>query len=183
MPELATPHTPNDSAMTASGLAALPIIESPLSGAEILGKLEAVARRGKLPGFERSSGDTLFQLADFGTPFESVLDARATPNATGTTLTFSLRMKPLMPRVFLASLVLSVWPGVWLTDSMLRTYFSGYTINFWWTCVWYLPLTVPFVPIAIRQANKRSHASAHAESLALIAKVQEVVGSFPAAPV
>ena len=181
MPEPATPHTPNDSATTASGLAALPTIESPLSGAEILAKLDAVARRGKLPGFARTSGDTLFQLADFGTPFESVLDARATPTGSGTTLTFSLRMKPLMPRVFLASLVLSVWPGVWLTDSMVRTYFTGYTINFWWTCVWYLPLTAPFVPVAMMQANKRSRASAHAEALALIAKVQEVVGPSPAA--
>ena len=176
MPEPATPPNSIDPARAAAGRDALPTVESPLSSAEILAKLDAAARRGKLPGFERATGNALFRLADFGTPFESILEARATPNGPGCTLSFALRIKPAMPRVFLATLLLSVWPGVWLTDSMLRTYFSAYTMNFWWTCVWYLPLTLPFVPVAMKQANKRSRASARAEALLLIAKVQELVG-------
>ena len=155
----------------------LPIIFSPLSGVEILARLDGAARRGKLPGFHKGQNDSLFHLADFGSPFESALDATAVPTGAGTSLSFELRLKPLMPWVFVACLVLSVWPGVWLTDSMLKTYFiSWYTMSFWWTCAWYMPLTVPFVPIAILQSLRRSRASAKHAAMELITKVRALVG-------
>jgi hypothetical protein len=44
-----------------------------------------------------------------------------------------------MPIAMIIVSVLSVWPGVWLTDSMIRTYFPSYDYN---TNLWYIPLTV-----------------------------------------
>ena len=171
---MATLHAGDLDALHTSG--ELPTVLSPLSGVEILARLDGAARRGKLPGFHKGQSDSLFHLADFGAPFESALDATAAPNGSGTSISFELRLKPLMLWVFVAGLVLSVWPGVWLTDSMLKTYFSWYTMSFWWTCAWYLPLSVPFVPIAILQAIKRSRTSAEQAALELITKVRSLVG-------
>jgi hypothetical protein len=182
MSELTVATTPSQHQTATASSGPLPNVLSPLSSIEILSRLDNAARRGKLPGFHKGDGDVLFFLADFGTPFESALLAQGTPSGSGTSLIFSLRIKPLMPWIFIASMVLSVWPGIWLTDSMLKTYFSGYTMSIWWTCVWYLPLTVPFVPIGTMQALKRSRVSAQEAAIELIRKVQALVGEPEVAP-
>lgn len=184
MPELAASPLP---APASSISGPLPEVSSPLSGVEIVAKLDAAARRGKLPGFHKhiasnggaskSDTDILFILTDFGTPFESILEARATPSGSGSILRFTPKLKPTMPWIFIATLVLSVWPGVWLTDSMIRTYFTSYSWSFWGTCAWYLPLTILPTPFAISSAFKKSRASAHKEALALIETIRSLVAS------
>lgn len=172
--------TPPTSASSTIG--SLPELSSPLSGVEIVAKLDAAARRGKLPGFRKPDAsnvgsDVLFVITDFGTPFESILEARATPSASGSVLGFAPKLKPTMPWIFIASLALSIWPGVWLTDSMIRTYFPSYTWSFWGTCAWYLPLTILPTPFAISSAFKKSRASAHTEALALIDSIRSVIAA------
>jgi hypothetical protein len=164
-----------------SAAGALPEIASSLSGVEIVSKLDAAARRGKLPGFHKGEGDVLFRLTDFGTPFESILEARTTPSGSGSVVRFVPRLKPTMPWIFVVTMIVSIWPGVWLTDSMLRTYFASYPVGFWVTCIWYLPLTIIPTPFAILQAIRKSRASAHAEALSLIEKIRTLIGA-PAAP-
>ncbi len=177
---------PNSDSASAPTTGALPELSSPLSGVEIVAKLDAAARRGKLPGFHKADAtkgesDILFKLTDFGTPFESILDARATPAGGGSTLRFSAKLKPTMPWIFIATLVLSVWPGVWLTDSMIRTYFTSYSdVSFWITCAWYLPLTILPAPFAFMQAVRKSRRTAHEESLTLINTIRGLI-SAPAA--
>jgi hypothetical protein len=160
---------------------ALSSVRSPLSGIEIVSKLDAAARRGRLPGFHKGEGAALFRITDFGHPFEFILEANATPSGPCTELRFTLRMKPLLPRIFIASMILSVWPGVWLTDSMMQTYFGWYNPNhLWWvTYAWYLPLTVPFVPLGIAQALKKSRINAQIGAIDLIGKIQALVGDPP----
>lgn len=146
----------------------LPTIRTGLTVSEVLDRLESAARRGKLPGFARGPGSPAFMLTDFGTPFESVLEAHAATTEGTTMLSFRLRMKTGLASGFLATLVFTVWPGVWMTDSLLRTYFSSYDFATW---KWYLPLTAPFVPLAMWTAVKRSRRSAQSEGRELIQRV------------
>ncbi|MBX3403707.1 MAG: hypothetical protein KF699_09895 [Phycisphaeraceae bacterium] len=145
----------------------------------IVARLDEAARRGKLPGFSAArsgrgggAGGTLFTITDFGSPFESIMVATVVRADSGTHLSFEVRLKPLMPAVFAAVLVVTVWPGVWLTDSLLRTYSSWYmSLPDWATYAWYLPLTVPFCPPAFMAAVRKSRAAAAAEARELIDKV------------
>jgi hypothetical protein len=166
----------------------LPRLRTSLAADAVRVQLEAAARRGKLPGWRaevRGSGTSeLFAVTDYGTPFESVLTARVeSEGAAGTVLSFTSAIKPAMPLVYAVVLVTTVWPGVWLTDSMLRSYFSGYSYKTW---MWYLPLTAPFVPWAMWAAWKKSRTSGRAgaeESIRTIAGLigGEVIGGIPSA--
>lgn len=166
---------------------ALPKVWVPIGTSEIKARLEAAARRGKFAGFRPSERGALFGVHDFGGPFESVL--RATPGGPGTTggttLDFTLSLRTGLAWVYFALLVATVWPGVWLTDSMLRTYFTGYDFQTW---MWYIPLTAPFVPWAMRLAIRRSRARGRLaaepifDSIAAILGGRVIRGSDDAAP-
>ena len=169
------PHSPTPLAASPS------TILSPLTASEILEKLDTAARRGKLPGFQRGTagpGAPLFEITDFGTPFEARLLVTASPNGDGTLLSFPpIRLKPAFPWVFALILILTIWPGAWLTDSMLRTYWDWYSARpAWVTYAWYLPLTVPFCPMAMLSALRKSRASAAAEIPAIIDKIAMAIG-------
>lgn len=156
---------------------ALPEVVTDHSPEQICALLDSAAMRGKLPGYESSEAEgELFRIGDFGTPFEGVLSARYSASAGeggAGRLRFEARLKPIMPVVFAVVLAATVWPGVWLTDSLLHTYFGWYNIPTWW---WYLPLTVPFCPWVLWVAVKRSRASADAEGRELIGKVAAILG-------
>lgn len=177
----ASPTSDSAAGVSLSDSRTLPRVDVLLSPVEIVARLETAARRGRLPGFHRAgaegrgggTSDALFVLTDFGTPFESVLEGLARAQGAGCVLTFRTRLKPLMPWVFTLMLVASVWPGVWLTDSLIRTYFPSYDIATW---KWYIPLTAPFVPLAIWSAVKRSRAAGHAAAEELIRKIQGLLG-------
>jgi len=149
-------------------LDALPDVRTSLDPTAILSRLDALARRGKLAGFTPGHGDALFEAACFGEPFDRVLLARAAREDGGTVLRFSTRLRRRVPAIFVAVTILTIWPGVWLTDSMLTTYFSWYTIPTWW---WYIPLTVVplfwMVPRMIRKSEGVCRESA-AHQIAMI---------------
>jgi hypothetical protein len=44
--------------------------------------------------------------------------------------------------------VLTFFPGLYLTDSMLTTYFEWYRIETWW---WYVPLGLLMIPVLWKQ--------------------------------
>lgn len=162
--------------------ATLPTITVAGEPASILTRLEAAAKRGKLAGFRAissTSPDGLFVIQDFGGPFESTLTARAVPQAGSTELAFSRRMQPRLAWVYLVVLIITVWPGVWLTDSMLRTYFTGYDYQTW---MWYLPLTAPFVPWAMWVSIRKSRRTGDAEAVRIIGEVATLLGAAASAP-
>ncbi len=145
----------------APALDALPQIRTPLEPALIVKRLDVLARRGKLAGFAPGRGDVLFEVACFGEPFDRVLEARAAREGTHTLVRFSTRVLARVPAIFAAVTAITVWPGVWLTDSMLTTYFSWYRIPTWW---WYIPLTVVplfwMVPRMVRKSERACRESA-----------------------
>lgn len=155
----------------------LPVLRIDYPAAEVVRRLEAAARKGKLPGFEPGSGNELFRVSDFGRPFESRLVAKVLESdASGSTLGFSVQMKPVMPAVFALILAITIWPGVWLTHSMLRAYFSGYDYQTW---MWYLPLTVPFVPLALFSAWRKSTSTAADEAPKIVDRVSAQLNGQP----
>jgi hypothetical protein len=173
MPE---PSSKQNTIVAPDRLDVLPTIRVPIASREIGPRLEAAARRGKFAGFVPGSGNALFRVKDFGGPFESVLTARADDAGAGppgTSLRFELRLRPVLAWVYLAVLVVTVWPGVWLTDSMLRTYFTGYDFQTW---MWYLPLTVPFVPWAMWASIRKSRLRGREQAVEILHSIAKTLG-------
>ncbi len=153
----------------------LPALSTPLDASAILAQLDALARRGKLAGFEPASASAghLFSIEAPGAPFDHALLVGGQSRDGVTTLTAQLRMLPKLPAIFALLLAFSVWPGVWLTHSMLRAYFSFYTFEEWVTWAWYIPLTVLPLPWMLARMVRRSREAAYAsalESLELLRK-------------
>lgn len=159
----------------------------PLTPEAIVDRCTHAAKRGRLPGFHPRSGPDgpLFRLECPGSPFEGWLEvfAAADPSPTadpGTSLSFRTRLKPLWVWGFAVALVLSIWPGVVLTESLVASVIPG---SFWrWTWYWYLPLTVPFAPLAWWQAVKMSRAGVEAEAAIAIDKLASELTATPTPP-
>ena len=164
---------------------ALPHIVAPLGADQAIEKLSAASKRGKLAGFEKGVGNHLFEVAAFGAPFDKVLELREAPAQEGQLrLAPTLRLPMKLPAIFAVVLVLAVWPGEPLTDSLLRTYFGFY--NGWthpdvdgaWlrTWMWYYPLTVPSCFFAWRSSMKKTKASTSASAHEMLAKIASLLG-------
>lgn len=175
-------RTPQASA-TSKGAAhaPLPVLRTPLSVDAAVKRLDALSRQGKLAGFQSGSGGggsvggVVFRTEAFAEPFDRELLASVQQaDANGATFEFRLRLLPKMPLIFAVVIVLSIWPGVWLTDSMLRTYFSWYTIETWW---WYLPLTILPLLWYVPSVWKKSKRMAHESALEVIAKMAKELGA------
>lgn len=145
----------------------LPEIITELSRAEVLSRAETMSRRGKLPGFGAVDGG--FVVTAFGEPFDHALYARVDDGR----LRFRSRVKPLLPATAVLIVIVTIWPGVWLTDSLLTTYFPGYDYATW---MWYLPLTVIPLPWAIRRMWRRSQTAAEESARELIERLREATG-------
>jgi hypothetical protein len=159
-------------AARARSLAPLPQVRTSLDRDQILRRLEAAARRGRMPGLaigQKNPDGGLFTMTDFGHPFEGTLVARVdSESGSERTLSFRTRLRPTGPVVLALVLAASVWPGLPITDSLLKTYFTAYSIPTWW---WYLPLSVPFLPWAFLGAVRRSRASILAQALVLVPSI------------
>lgn len=143
--------------------AKLPGVVAPQPPADALEKLETAARRGRLAGYIKLSAQT-FRCDAFGQPFESELLGTITPHEGGSTLSFGVKLRPMLPWIFAVVSVLTVWPGVWLTDSLMLTYFPSFTERVP-TAWWYLPITILPLPFAgfstLRKSRRTGLASAH----------------------
>lgn len=149
----------------------LPSLESPLSPEAIIDRLDKLSKRGKLAGFAKGMPPTLFEAAAFGNPFDYRLLALASPASPGTKLTFSLKLPPKVPIIYAIVIALSIWPGVWLTHSMLITYFSWYKLSMLGTCAWYMPITILPLPWMYKKQFVGSRLAAAADAAELIQKI------------
>ncbi len=154
--------------------AALPRLETGLEPSEIKSRLSSLSKRGKLPGYEPDEQAALCSVAAHGTPFDSKLLLIHTDG----TLRFECRLLPMMPRIFALLLVITVWPGLPLTDGFMSS-FDWYTgmmaklgIDKWH---WYMPLTILPAPFAWRGAIMKSRASANESALEAIEKIRTVL--------
>ncbi len=153
----------------------LPIVESPFPPGEVMDRARQLSKRGKLPGFAAMSA-TEFRADAFATPFEHTLSCSIEPSGSGSRLVFRAAMNKRMPWIYALLLIATVWPGVWVTDSMLKTYFSWYTIPTWW---WYLPLSVIPLPWMGRSFMHKSRAPADASAREVITDIAAAVGGTP----
>lgn len=142
----------------------------------VIAKLDHMARRGRLPGFERT-GPSTFEAAAFGAPFDRTLVGRAVDAGAGTSrVDLTTRLQWKAPLIMIAAIAFTIWPGVWLTDSLMATYFRWYPTEFWVTAAWYLPLTVlplPWIGVRIwRKSEREARASAEKAIEKIAAEVQ-----------
>lgn len=151
-----------------------PPIFAPMSPSEAIRRLDRASKQGRLPGFERR-GELRFRALVYGEPFdrEMLCDVRA--EGDGCVLGCRLRLLKRLPTVAIALIVVSIWPGVWLTDSMIQTYFPGYPNAFWVTAVWYLPLTVVPLPWILRSMWRKSEGIAQEELVRTVGRIVRAV--------
>lgn len=149
---------------------ALPDVRTSLAAPEVVERLERLSKRGKLPGFARGSGQVLFSVEAYATPFEGVVEAHAETTPQATLLRFSYRMLTRLPAIFAVICVLTVWPGVILTDSLMKTYFPAFTESVP-TAWWYLPLTVLPFPWMWMSWLKKSRAMGIQSAQEQVAKI------------
>jgi hypothetical protein len=169
MNQPATPTNPDPSPAST-----LPGVPCELDNEQVISRLDAAARRGRLPDFTKGPPG-LFTVGAFGGPF----DYRLVAQRDAAAINFSLVMKLKMPVITVIVLVLTVWPGVWLTDSMIRTYFESYDYATW---MWYLPITVLPTPWMWAVMVRRSRAAATDHALELIERVRAEVGTPASKP-
>ena len=142
--------------------------------------LDAMARRGKLPGFAAGPGgrDWLFAVDAFASPFDGQVRARVegAGGAGGTRLRFEVRLKPRWPAVFVMAMLLAIWPGVVLTESLLASFFPHTPWTWVYTWWWYMPLSIVSTPFAIREAMGRSRKGAEASAREVIGELARALG-------
>lgn len=146
----------------------LGVLESPHAPSEVLARLLALAKRGKLAGYQAgsSTGGTVgasFRASIFGEPYDrelvGVVEAKA---GGGSLIRMRSRLLKKLPAIMISVFVLTIQPGLWLTDSMLRLYFSWYRIDTWW---WYLPLVLLSAPVMWKQFKKSERTAASEAAL------------------
>lgn len=143
---------------------------TPLDVGEGLARLERLSRKGRLAGFRRID-DSTCESSVFGTLYDRVMTVSLTPAEGGTRVVMSTRLKRTMPVVVIALMVFTLGPGVFVTHSMLETYFGWYPSALWVTCAWYLPLTLLAIPPLLKQfrtseAGAKEHALETAQKVA-----------------
>src|SRR5262245_24429089 len=143
------------------------VVITDVAPTEVVSRLDQLARRGKLPGFIDRGGGR-FSVEAYGQPFDHELDAAATREGERTVIRFQLRRLRKTPLIYWLIVLLTIWPGVWLTDSMLHAYFSGYHIATW---MWYLPVTILPLPWMWLRAVRRSHAMAQVSAGEAVKKI------------
>ncbi len=169
----------------------LPTLTVPMDADAVIDRLDVASRRGRMAGFNGQPDVGLFIVDAWGTPFDHDLLAMG-EKATGdeTRLSFSLRLRRKLPTIHAIILLLTVWPGVWLTDSMLKLWFAWYYAltqkpMFIWggfeafTYIWYIPLCVVPLPWFWRSIMRRSRTTSHASGLEMIGKIAKELGVTP----
>ena len=156
--------------------ASLPRVVSPMPASDLQKALSQRAKQGKLAGYQKQSERT-FTLDAAGGIYERTLIATIISDTADkdehTEIWFEGKLKRTIPIVVIVVLVFTLWPGVWLTDSILSTWFSWYRLGIWWTSAWYIPLTLLAVPAfwaQFRKSERESWEDAH-KAIAKIAKI------------
>ncbi|MFA6044299.1 MAG: hypothetical protein WC718_04895 [Phycisphaerales bacterium] len=171
-----------DARPQSDSVAAAPLPEAlvvTISRDEVVSRLETLARRGKLPDYHTGVGDQVFSIQAYGAPFDHHLEGFARQVGPALRITLRLRMLPKLPIIFALVAIATIWPGVWLTDSMLKTYLSWYDFQTW---MWYLPLSILPLPWAARGMLRRSRESALASARETLAIIAPALGASVQSP-
>ncbi len=153
----------------------LPSISTGLSAEEILSTLHTMSKKGNLAGFEAEGPHGYIAVAAHGTPFDSKLLIHHEEDI----LRFELRLIRMFPTIFLVLLIITIWPGLPLTDGFMSSFqwyeqFVASTGILTW--YWYLPLTILPAPFAWKSSIKKSKASAVESAYETIEKLRAKLG-------
>lgn len=181
--------SPQDAAALARELstAPLPTLVVPLAASSVVETFDKLARRGKLAGFtpidpartDKATAGSLFSIAAFGSPFDAVLFARIqiskrdASQPPSTRLVFSRSLKTKGLYLFGLVLLLTIWPGIELTRSLLASTFPEQRWLIDTLPYWYLPLTIISLPWGLWEAWRRSDRSSHLAAHIAITKLAE----------
>lgn len=154
-------------------LEALPSISCSLPEQEIRARMRALAKRGKLPNHQDGGPGTAFTSDLFGEPVDYTLLARVRAEGASSVIAFGAKIKPRTPAIFWLLTVLTVWPGMWMTDSMIRTYFTSYDFPTW---IWYVPVMVLPLPWMWFRMMKKSKLAAADHATELLERIAAEVG-------
>lgn len=159
--------------MTPSESKNFPTIETALTSEQVFGRLKKLSKQGKLAGFEHTQCSSHAVVDAHGTPFD--YDLRI--EHAGNVIEFSMNLRKKLPTIFAVLLIVTVWPGLPLTDAFL--------LGFGWyerlvsgaleTWMWYLPLTVIPIPFVWRSSMKKSQQSAREHAHETIEKIRTVI--------
>jgi hypothetical protein len=157
----------------------LPVIETTLDPSGVVDALKVMSKRGKLAGFRAGQESGSAVVDAHGTPFDSDLIVRSESEGGHTRVAFQVMMRRKMPIVFALILVVTIWPGLPLTESFMLGFgwyerLMGDSIQTW---MWYLPLTVLPAPFAWRSAIQKSKKSAHQHALETIERIRATISS------
>lgn len=175
-PDASRAINPEISDLLAGGTLRVP---SPLGAEDASACLVRAGRRGRLPGFDAPAAGR-FRLDCDAVPFEHEIRGElGAESPSGSKITLVLRRKPLMPAIFAVTLALTIWPGAWLTDSLMATYWPAYgrwaQDMPWLTYAWYLPLTVLPLPWMWKSLTRKSRAGAAESTAKILATLREIV--------
>lgn len=150
----------------------LPEVRTLLTPDQVRERLLTASKRGRMAGYNGSPATGLFSVSAYGQPFEGELIAEGVEGG----LQFRVRMLPRMPAIFAVVLLLTIWPGVYLTDQLIPGEWGW--IPTWW---WYMPITVIPTPWAWRNLMRKSKATMDASARESIEKIAaEVEGKVEA---
>lgn len=156
---------------------------TPLDPQAAVDALRAMSKRGKLAGFDAAdagSGDRrTVRAAAHGTPFDADLILELERTDDGSRVEARTRLRRLMPGVFIAVLVLTVWPGLPLAEAFLLSFtwyerLVGGVLETW---MWYIPITVLPAPWAVLKSIRRSKDTARRHALETIGRIERTLGA------
>lgn len=149
-------------------------ISTALTANEVNARLLKLSKSGKLPGYEGKPDNALAAVAAHGIPFDSKLYIRHDSGQ----LSFEVKLIQTMPILFLVMIIVSIWPGLPLTDAFMNSFqwyerFQSSTgVQTWY---WYLPLTVVPAPFMWKSAIAKSNGSAKVSAIEAIEKISKAI--------
>lgn len=150
------------------------MIETSLDSDAVFAALSTMSKQGKLAGYQHLSGESSATADAHGNPFDSDLIVTYNDQSIG----FDLKMRSKLPIIFAVVLVLTVWPGLPLTDSFMFNFawyerLMGDKVQTW---MWYLPFTILPIPFVWRSSMMKSQKSALGHAMETIEKIRAVLG-------
>lgn len=164
-----------------------PSMRSALAPSDVLDRLRKESKRGKLAGFRevdaRVIGALEFEVSVFGAPYDRRLVGRALPaDGGGTVISFASRLDRRYPSIVIGVVLLMLSPpAIWMTHSFLSgwRWYHGLFPTVWWTCIWYLPLSLLALPGLWKQFRK-SEAKSAEEASKVWSKIAGLIGGVHA---
>lgn len=156
-------------------------LRTPLAPREVVGRLDSLARRGKLPGFRSLAagpdGRLRFAVSLFGEPFDRLLVGSVEPVGEGSRIDWRARVRLKTPAALLGGTLVSLWPGVPMLDKMIPPSWGWWPT--WW---WAAPLIVVPTAAAAPWLWRRSERACEEHAREQLSRIAQALDARPACP-